>query len=169
MVVNPEKAMATIDSLLRKIENISKKEYDGNKTVNEFGELVMEVKSLVRNSGIKNLKEQDWYIDYCEFSGWTKKGVPIHNWEEAFDGAELKKNTVGERYKFDMEHLKNILHGCKKEFEMIQGLHKSRYRAKNNQKEKKNVLPIIGITLSQLIIGIIGSVVSGVILYFILQ
>lgn len=170
MAVNPDKAMATIDSILVKIDNISIKEYDDDKTVIEFGELVMEVKSFIRNSGLKNLKEHDWYQDYCEFLGWTRKGVPVHNWDEVFEETELRKSTVGERYDFHIKQLKNILYGCKKEFEMIKALQKNKSHSKMNQKKKNSVFPKIRITLKEvligIIIGIIGSVIGGLILVF---
>lgn len=168
MVVNPDKTIATIELLLKKIDNISKKEYDDDKIVGEFGELVIEVQSLVRNSGIKNLKEQDWYSDYCEFSGWTRKGVPHHYWEESFEESELRKSTVGKRYDFDIEKLRNILYGCKKEFEMIKSLQKDKSYVTRNKKEKKGTLPKIKITLRKLIFGIIASVIAGIILFYLL-
>lgn len=144
MTVNPDRAVETIDSLLERIDEISKKEYDEEATVKEFGELVVEVRRFVRNSGIKQLKDQDWYFEYCEFDGWTRNGVPVGNLGEFFDGP-----TVGQAYEYDINNLKTILDGCRKDFEMIKKLKGKRQQLISLREEKKNdfakkFLPIEG-------------------------
>jgi hypothetical protein len=151
-MVNPQKAIETIETLLKNIEDISKKEYNEDTTVREFADLVFEILRFVRLSGIKGLKERHWYSDYYDFSHWCREGVRVGNCEEFFDESkEKKKKTIGKAYEYDISKLKIILNDCKKDFEMIQQVKGSSSTSKKPSIKKENTkniikqfLPVIG-------------------------
>ncbi len=130
MVVNSEGALNTINSLLIKIDDISKKEYDEKSTIKEFSEIVFDVLRFVRLS-VKGLRERSWYPEYCEFIYWPPDGLPTYS--EFWDHS--KKITIGIAYEEHINELKNILYDCKKDFEMIQHIGKKKqFDKKTNSK-----------------------------------
>lgn len=131
MVVKPESAIDTIDSLLNRIGDISKKEYNENGTVKEFAEIVFDVIRFVRLS-VKGVKERTWSLDYSEFTHWSREGVTVGRMMEDND---QKNWTVGEAYDYDISKLRYILQDCRKDFEMLQQMKGSQYKSPH-KKEK---------------------------------
>ncbi len=144
-MVNPQKAIQTIDSLLQRIEDISKKEYDEKTTMREFAGIVIDTLRFVRLS-IKGIKERYWYPDYVEFTYWSEDGIRIGG--NLFNESKKDENTwkIGEIYEYDINKLKVILNDCRKDFEMLKEMKSNNISKPEKKKENfvKTLLPIVG-------------------------
>jgi hypothetical protein len=150
MAVNPTEAVKMIDSLLLRIDEISKKEYAENGTIKEFAELVFEIIRFVRLS-VKGIKERTWALEYYDFTCWSKEGVKVGRMLDDDDTEQQNDRwTIGEAYEYDIKSLKYILTDCKKDFEIKQKMKpdkKSPNTVITNIKKKvfvKEFLPMVG-------------------------
>lgn len=148
MAVDPTRAINTIESLIGKIDKISHMEYDESRTVKEFADIVFDVIRFVRLS-VKGIKERSWYLEYYDFTCWSREGVRVGHMLDDENGQKDGKRTIGEAYERHIKNLKFILNDCKKDFEMMNQIGSARRGSKSTSGiEKyhypKNIIPISG-------------------------